>query len=358
MINGGITLRELGIVVLNMEQERDYFNQLGIHSQKYDFNLYLFTPDAINFTTKNVTGKKYSSENTWTDEIFKLPEFIYDRCFYPSLKFRMQYLPLIQSLKQILSSTFIGHGLPGKLAVYHALSEEPKLHNYLPITEQLTTIKQIHEYLHIYPEIIIKPIFGSQGKEIQKIKISENHIQTSTNGIKNIIFDNQEQFEEWISSYIQKGTYIIQPYLSLQVDDQPFDIRILLQKDGKGKWVEQGRGIRVGMTSTLISNLHAGGEVFEYNSWMNKKFKEKRLEIDQSVDQLVKILPRILEKNYPPLFELGIDIGVDQVGHVWILEANSKPGYQVLETLKNHRMYEAPLLYCLYLTSSRETLAE
>jgi hypothetical protein len=38
------------------------------------------------------------------------------------------------------------------------------------------------------------------------------------------------------------------------------------------------------------------------------------------------LIPPFIEKHHGPLVELGIDVGVDRQGNVWILEVNSKPG--------------------------------
>lgn len=329
---GGINMKELGILVLNLEQEAEYFNQLGVYAKKFDFHLYLFTPDSYSLVTNTILGKKFISEYNWLDDTFNLPEYIYDRCFYPSTIFKNYYAPMVQALKESNQTIFIGHGLPGKLFVYQELVKNPTLQNFLPETEKLSGLAQLHHFIERFKTVIIKPIEGSQGKGIYRIK----------------------EFEKVPSGIIKQGTHLIQPYLSLEVDNQPFDIRILLQKNQHREWIEQGRGVRVGKPEALLSNLHAGGHVVDYTSWINKHFVDKKQQINQNIEEIIKALPAVLDEKFPPLFEIGLDIGLDQNGHVWILEVNSKPGHQVLEFFNNHKMYEAPFLYCTYLSNIKE----
>ena len=66
-------------------------------------------------------------------------------------------------------------------------------------------------------------------------------------------------------------------------------------------------------------------------------------------------LPDQVEARFNRLFELGIDLGVDRNGQVWILDINSKPGRKIIEALyptQYHELHLAPILYCQYLSKS------
>ena len=57
--------------------------------------------------------------------------------------------------------------------------------------------------------------------------------------------------------------------------------------------------------------------------------------INRTIDNIVLQLPPFIESRHGRLVELGIDIGVDKNGEVWIIEINSKPGrasFRRLET--------------------------
>ena len=166
------------------------------------------------------------------------------------------------------------------------------------------------------------------------------------------IFPNEIKTNRMAQPLIQQRKYLLQPYLDLVTTElQPFDIRILLQKNEHGQWVERGKGIRKGNTGGILSNLSAGGSVIDF-SWSSTLSSAKLEYIRNELGFILTNLPVLLEKEFLPLFELGIDIGVAKNGAIWILDVNSKPGRKVL--LKTNAEIKdtlslAPLLYGKFL---------
>jgi glutathione synthase/RimK-type ligase-like ATP-grasp enzyme len=352
-------MKTLGIMVLNKHQEADYYNQLGKHAGKYNFNLYLFTPSAIDLSNWTAEGKRFINSYKWIDETFPIPTFIYDRCFYPSTKVWQLYQPNVLALKKNRNFTFLGHGLPGKFPVYNAMSKDRLLKKHLPPTVEFKSSNQFFNLLTKYESIILKPKSGSQGRGIIVIEADDGYFKIKSNYLGKISqkqFQSKGQFIKWVNSLLTKD-YLIQPYLSLQVDNRPFDIRVLLQKGNDGAWIEQGRGIRIGKDSALISNLHAGAQVVNYTKGLDHFFSEEKVVIDQTINHIIPQIPIVLEAANFNLFEIGIDISIDQTGHIWVLEVNSKPGHQVIKCVAQDEslyIYETPFVFCQYLSRSNE----
>ena len=55
-------------------------------------------------------------------------------------------------------------------------------------------------------------------------------------------------------------------------------------------------------------------------------------------DAAIRLAAAIEEANRAPLGELGLDMGIDTHGQVWMFEANSKPGRSIF---KHSRLKEA-----------------
>ncbi|WP_368784377.1 YheC/YheD family protein, partial [Acinetobacter baumannii] len=50
-------------------------------------------------------------------------------------------------------------------------------------------------------------------------------------------------------------------------------------------------------------------------------------------------LPTFLEQRHGRLVELGIDIGIDRQGKVWLIEVNSKPGRASFRRIEGGKYY-------------------
>jgi hypothetical protein len=350
-------LHTFGILVLNKMQEQQYYHEIALRAKKLSFHIYLFEPSDIDPSTEHVHGLKFSdSQQNWVKEKYPIPRFIYDRCFYSSrLQFKQNH-PIVQWLKNKQETTFIGYGLPNKWELYKVFKQDDPISPYIPSTFKIKTSSDIFSKLESWGAVLFKPESGAQGKGIFVLQKEHDHIllrfQRQGNHAKKI-FKTEEECFTWISNLLNKASYLIQPFLPLHDENLcPFDVRIFLQKDAEGHWIEKGRAIRYGQSGNIISNLHAGAQTTSYSNWLKKYSKRERDFLNEEINMLIKEIPIILEKNFSPLFELGLDIGIAKDLSLWLLDANSKPGRQILlqeNLIEEDILYEAPLRYCQYL---------
>lgn len=348
-----------GIISLNLGSEADYINQIASRAALNGLDCFRFIPSKINPVTHQVNGLKYESEiQSWQECEFPLPELLYDRCFYGDDEHSKQCISIVAWLKSRSDITFLGYGLPNKLELYSALSNT-LLAPYLPPSIEAINSGMVLERLKRQEKLILKPINGSQGYGIYYVKKNDRNFHVKTEKQKKIIsriFPNETKLVHWLDQLLESRKYLLQPYLELSNKDlEPFDVRLFLQKDENGNWSERGRGIRIGNTGGLLSNLSAGGRLVDYNHWIETLPAHDWGYISTEIDYIIQHLPHLLEKEFLPLFELGIDIGVAKNGSVWILDVNSKPGRKVI--LKLHEelketLYQAPLLYGSYISGS------
>lgn len=349
-------MSSLGIIVLNQNQEQSFFSKIARFGHEYLIDTYLFTPKDIDISQKKIKGKKFCPlGNSWIDGIYPIPMFIYDRCFYDEeITFKENH-PYVTWLKDQSNIYFLGHGLPSKWFVYNTLEKYDSIRPYLPKTIQITSPQDIFSSIKSDKAVLIKPSNGSQGKGIFVIVVDKAHYTLLAKKELDVIQRklNRGQIEHLVYKLTSKRNYLLQPFLSLKTKDgRPFDIRILVQKDEKGKWKEVGRGIRTGSQGNYTSNLSSGGEVFLYKHWLDGLPVTEQIELEEKLALLTKQIPTILEQNGKQLFEVGLDFGYDQDGKLWLLEVNSKPGRNVIITSlpeKEEEMVKAPILYCLYL---------
>ncbi|MED3561876.1 YheC/YheD family protein [Bacillus xiapuensis] len=348
-----------GIMSLNMDSETSYFDGIARNAHACGIQCFRFIPSQIHPHTLQVKGKKFDLElKNWVDCEFPIPSILYDRCFYGDDEHSKQCIPIVSWLKSRDDITFLGYGLPNKLELYEALRSSV-LSAYLPRTYPVLDITALLKEIDKTKEIILKPINGSQGFGIYSVKKNDKtfHVKTEKNKkVISRIFPNDAKLITWLKTLLRQHKYLYQPYLELSNDNsQPFDIRIFLQKNETGVWVERGKGVRVGITGGILSNLSAGGSAIDFSTWLAALPAHNKDFICSELEYIITHLPPLLEKAFLPLFEIGVDIGLAKNGSLWILDMNSKPGRKVLmQTRKNIKetLDLAPLLYGKYLSQT------
>ncbi|WP_223700821.1 YheC/YheD family endospore coat-associated protein [Sutcliffiella deserti] len=346
--------------VLSFSKPTSYFTKLAHYSRAHSVTLYHFSPEEIDLHSQHINGLRYCPQKQeWQMEVFPIPHFIYDRCFYTSSNSR-SFLKKIEELKQSKHHQFLGYGLPNKWIVYQALCKsDPTIQSFLPKTKRLTSSSFLLAQLKQQPKWLLKPIQGSQGRGLILVN-RENGMfkvkEVKQPGEKLFTFTTTGQFQQWLHRKMKTNDYIFQPFLSLQsTDGYPFDIRILMQKDENGAWKEQIRVVRKGMQHHITSNLAGGGRMLPFSTLLHDLSDFHQSKVEKDIREIITHLPPNLEDSFQPLFELGIDLGMDDQQNLWILDINSKPGHKIVtmaSNLKQQEIYEAPSRYSRYLAAS------
>ncbi|MDG5786385.1 YheC/YheD family protein [Evansella sp. AB-P1] len=321
-------MSSLGILQLNPTIHNEYMNELAKSCSLAGIDVISFSPFNYDEKNNSVKGLLFNRDkNFWNKTTYPLPLYIYDRIFFPSNKsIHPQINRMLNQIKE--KTTFLGTGLPNKWTVYKWLNDNHFIKEFLPPTELLKK-STLQTFLNQYGEIIIKPIFGSNGIGIYVIERKRGDLFSIYCGKRkqhHLIRGEIETLHQYLIENVISSNYLIQPMLSLKVGEQPFDLRTILHKTSSQKWIVVGNGFRIGNNRSFISNLHGGG-IVSPSMKISKKYMES---VKKTVKQLLHVIPYHLNNYHHPLFELGIDLGIDLDGNVWILEINSKPGYQTV----------------------------
>lgn len=353
----------LGILVFEHKtndppfHEELYHRHLCQHNDRIDLETFVFSPNWVHWLKKETLGYTYDAkEKCWKASRFPLPDLIYDRSFYRRSEHVFEKRKFNQFLRLFTNTQYLGHCIQNKWDVYRLLKSNRQLEPYLPYTEPLHSFKQLTQMLSRKKEIIIKPVASSQGKGILHLSQTGRNVEVrGRDGHNRIIharFQSRFQLYQWLKQEIGRKKYCLQSALSLTTSNkEPFDLRVLIQKNQFGRWKITGSSIRLGRKNGVTSNLHGGGKALETSPFLLAEFGAESRRIWREVESICRHIPKTLEARYGRLVELGIDLGIDRQGKLWILEVNAKPGrsafrhhQQTLETVTLQ-----PVLYAKYL---------
>lgn len=335
--------------------ETRYFYQLAMEAKKHTIDLFVFSPKEIDWNRRTVPAWAIEDNRQWAKQMKPLPSLIYDRCYYLNSSHYRQYQPFLNRLRTDPKIRLLGRALSGKYQTHQILSACHQIQAHLPETIRYQSIESMTMMLKKYHDICMKPNGGSHGRGVFRIKPHHKQFfiqgRDLTNQAFQLLIKDPGQLNQWIEKFVGQTRYIIQPYLRLTtVEHLPFDLRILVQKDGNAAWLTTGSAIRIGKAHSLTSNLHGGGTAVSFLPFLQKNYPPRLQEkINQDIQNITTIVPSFIEQNYGPLVELGLDIGIDKSGHVWLLEVNSKPGRSVFLRTGNKEIHDLatklPILY-------------
>lgn len=364
----------LGIMVTELRRElpfasSDFYKHLTYFGAREGLDVVVFSPNRIDWKGKTVRGYVFQTETKeWVPKLYPLPSLIYDRCFFSSKSSYEQYLYHVKKLRETPLIRFLGYGLGGKWEVGQILQKEQLLSGYLPETSLLTSGSALRNWFQTKDDVFLKPQGGSQGKGALHLRKEYTtngnctfHIK-GRNAHNELIEHHFKHFDScwhWLRSRIGTRPYLMQEYLHLHsLEGMAYDIRSLVQKNGSGLWESTGMAVRIGKPGSVTSNLHGGGTAEEVPAFLTKEFGEnKASELISTVAMLSTRIPPLLEGHHGRLAELGIDLGIDTSGRVWILEVNSKPGRMIFARMHNEKArmksIANPIYYAGYLLQKK-----
>ncbi|QHW30643.1 YheC/YheD family protein [Paenibacillus rhizovicinus] len=314
--------------------EDDFCRRLCAYGQSIGMLVYLFCASQAAAATEWIRGYRLA-DGSWLDGRFPLPDVVYDRALPVSGAQARLTREALKTLMQRKRYVLLNGSLPGKLDVYRAMQHDDGLLRWLPDTQSYEGERQLAKLLERYPQgLFLKPSAGSHGKGALRLLRLEQSWQIDGRDRHNRPL--AKQFRDWsalcgwIGRFASAAPYVVQPCLKLTDDEgRSFDVRALIQKDGRGRWSFTGAAVRVGGHGSVTANLHGGGSARIAADALNARFGEAiAAELLERIRSVSERSAGCLETHFGRMAELGLDFGIEPDGRLWLLEANAKPGRQ------------------------------
>lgn len=345
--------------------ERTGFVKQLLHLGQKKAYFFAFTPRDINWQQETIHAWFIDGGGGWVRRVVPLPDVVYNRL--PSR--RAETSTSISTLRE----RFIKKKIPffnwsffNKSDVYSLLDNDPEALLHLPESINNPSPEKIKELLEKHQFLYYKPSAGSLGNGIYRLTYHPRKgyfIRYRRSGGNVLLrFNNFNSLMKMLRARHGNGLnlYVVQQGIRLvEIDNCPIDFRFHMHKDGKNQWVVAGIGAKKAGRGSVTTHIKNGGSLMTPEQALTRTFGGKSDEVLKEAKEVAIKLSEAIERNYThTLGELGLDIGIDRDGAVWMFEANAKPGRSIFKHPALKEQGKASLQYildhCLYLSKFRK----
>lgn len=315
----------------------------------------LLTPENFDKECRVIQGRTLSDKGQWFKGQFPWPDSLYIRVYPVKESFR-KFL-----MKEFPHNHFNGQTHFNKWKIHQILEKSEEIQPYLPEKARFTDdMEQLDSFLAKYKEVYLKPVYRNLGLGILKVSKDRDHftVQYRESGENKVShLDKTESVRQSLFRIMGIRTYIIQQGLDLSIKDGKRDLRVLVQKRADGLWKITAVTGREGAKDSIVSNICNGGKRISFKELLEGSHTLGRKLIEE-IYRISIAIAIVIEAQMGNIGEVGLDLGIDNHGKLWIIEANGLPqkdlflGYPAVE----ENVFSAPIQYAAYLAGFSEVV--
>ncbi|WP_026689045.1 YheC/YheD family protein [Alteribacter aurantiacus] len=274
----------------------------------------------------------YQKDGMWRYGPIPFPDVVYNRLSTPEKENSKKGKKLFGLLKE-KNIPFFNDRFIHKWEMHQLLFQHAQLRPYLPDTVLSIDRERFLTFTKMYKQLYIKPIWGREGNGILRMTCHDHSLEAeypSDTIQRTFHFRSFDHFYKTLEPRFKEKGYVVQEAIPLfTVDGSLVDIRVLTIKNGKGEWEVASKIARCGVKNQIVSNVAKGGEQRKVLDTLEGAFPELHVfHLIRFLNELAIETAQTIEEELGEsgcYGEFGIDIGIDNNGHPWILEVNSKP---------------------------------
>ncbi|QHW32338.1 hypothetical protein GZH47_17010 [Paenibacillus rhizovicinus] len=314
-----------------------------------NIRLYAFCPDDMIWSERRIIGLSRYKDG-WKQRAFPFPRVVYNRCFNKKTA-------TVQRLEEAIGKNkcFNVINFFNKWYLYNFLKPSV-VAPYVPDTF-LYNREALPALLKRYRLMFIKPLHGSMGKFVYRIEWKENgEIHVAMHSLSaTYICAGTEELQTLLDKHLGEQRFLIQQGIrSHLLSQRHFDIRVLMQKNGKGEWAITNIVTR--FAHRRFFNTAVCEAVADAAEILPVIFEPGEIgESARTLEAASRGAAQAAETQLGLLGELSVDFIVDTRKKLWIIELNGKPHKSVYSDLKGiafeQRIYRRPMEYAAYLSS-------
>lgn len=228
-----------------------------------------------------------------------------------------------------------------KWALHKYYSRSARLARYLPPTA-IFSRKTLRAYMSRYSSVFIKPDREHMGKGVIKAWKEKGRYTFVKEKGKKRYASSLDRLYKKIRQKSGSTRHIIQKTIPLaKVRGRRFDIRVMMMRNGAGKWEFAGMLAKVAGKGSIITNVRrGGGYALKVGTALAPSLSKQ---------QIAQVKKRLVQLGYAVSAyfgrfkrrsQLGIDFAVDRSGRIYLIEVNHEvPSHALFLRLKDKTAY-------------------
>lgn len=315
---------------LEFRGNRENFRDIILSGNKLGALVFVFTPSGIDWEKKTVRGALFDEkQNDWLEASLPFPQVVYNRI--PTRKWEQQsdVCKTLEQISSLQNVTLFNLRFFNKQELFQMLEDQQEVMGFLPDTKKLDSFAIFQAFCSRYACVYLKPVLGKAGEGIMRLEKKNNrwrlqqvHQQESITRY----FHTLAGAWQYVKQRKGKRQYIIQQGITLaRYKGRPFDVRVLVQKNGAGEWGVTGVGIRRAGARSITTHVPRGGTIQSPETVLTHIFGTLSQSILENIEQTALTIAGALNQQIPSLAEMSMDLGLTREGKLWFFEANAKP---------------------------------
>lgn len=343
-------------------EQTGFFRRLIARAKLMHIYAYVFAPADVSTGAATVMGHRpYKNSTSWVTRRGPIPDVVFDRGFFRGVE-RVRAAKMREKFVNEFGVRLFNTDIGNKWDVYQKLMGEEGLKEFLPETAMADS-ESISRLLERYRVVYAKPVSGTQGRSVFRVRYRRNKVAYEAHlrqgKVARASVPTTVELVQALKATGERCSFIAQQGITLtRVQGRTTDLRALVQRDRSGAWRLTGVGVRIGGRSNVVSNLHAGGSAAKIDVLIPKPGRRAKVEeLSRRIEDLVLKVAEALGRRHL-LGELGVDLGLDTDGRLWVIEVNLRPGRATFRraglTEAWRRSGRAPLEFALHLWEAGE----
>lgn len=237
-----------------------------------------------------------------------------------------------------------------KWAKTRALLAVPELQRLIPETQRFERNTVEHMLKH-YGMIYVKPVRGTFGNGVIRVELKQGDlpIYAFQSGERKYTFYSFDAMYNKLLQVKRKTPYLAQQGIELtKYKQRKFDLRVMVQKSPDKRWETTGLIGRLAHPRKIVTNYHSGGTPMAVNKLLSSMLSaEQYAQLEQRLRRLGTQVAKAMERKFPRIKEIGIDIALDQQLNPWILEVNTLPDVFLFRKLPDKKIFKRMYKYAV-----------
>lgn len=318
-------------------------NRLMVYVREYSKihgAIVVFALNKVDMANRLIEGYCYNpSENCWKKGIFPYPSSIY-RTIGLSKKWKNHFLSAIGD--KIFNNPYFS-----KWDMYKWFSVDEQINNNIPHTVLYQSHQDVLDLLARYGKVYIKPVSGLQGRRVVQASMENKafvfkYRETGENC--KVELKNENEAIEFLQKRFYHGRYLIQKAIDLlQYNGRIIDFRCVMQKNQSDMWICKAVIGRCGDRESIVSNISNGGTAFPVIKMLKKAIPSSQdnvLLLKEKMESFAIAVCNTLDECGINCGNLGVDVGIDIQGNLWLIEINNRdPDHTIALNINDKQLY-------------------